>query len=96
MNLDSYVSGTINWYLENLGTLVSDEHYEARLEICKKCPSYGKVNVAGNIMDGCTECGCPSSTKPRAKEYFNPRQFKKITVECPLGKWAEADLLFNQ
>lgn len=90
------VEETINWYLENFGELVSDEQYERRLTICKSCPFLGRVNVGGHDLEGCTKCGCPTSTKPKVKHYFNPRKFKKITVECPIGKWADVDQLFDQ
>lgn len=50
------------------GSLVSKEQAYDRIDICKSCPHFGKVNpdFFGEV-DGCTICGCPSMTKPYMK-----------------------------
>lgn len=66
---------------------ISNENGEAesRAEVCSKCehaiygsysklmPDYSLTNIQGMK---CNKCGCPLSTKLRAKEE-----------ECPLNKW---------
>lgn len=92
---DKLVTDTLNWYLKNFGKMVPTDQYLDRLDVCAGCPKLGTVTVAGIDMKGCTECGCPSETKPRVKHYWNPVKMKKIKVECRLGKWAEVDRLFD-
>ena len=55
--------------------LVKKEQYQARIDICKKCPRFGIVEpIDGIKLEGCTECGCPAITKP--KIYSMPREKK--------------------
>ena len=78
----------INGYLALGATFVGDDEYEARVEICKTCPLFGNVRLPGGlVVEGCTDCGCPTATKPKVRKYYNPLKFKTITVDCPKGHW---------
>lgn len=90
------IDDIINWYLKNHGEAVSGDQYKERLKVCESCPWMGDVNVFGEKMKGCTKCGCPSSTKPRFRKYFNPTKLKTIWIKCPLEKWEQVDILYNQ
>lgn len=47
------------------GKSATPEHAAARKKICDSCPLFGVVEpVPGLKMNGCTQCGCPSATKP--------------------------------
>lgn len=96
MNSVNYFETVINWYLSAGGVMVSDEHYQARLDICKPCPKAGEVSLPfGLKTPGCTECGCSFATKPRVDRYMHPLEFKIKTVSCPLNKWIETDKKFK-
>lgn len=86
----SWQEDIINGYLEFGATFVSEEEYQRRLSICKKCPKFGLVTLpGGRRVDGCTECGCPATTKPRVLKYFNPLKLKTIKVDCPDELWGQ-------
>ena len=96
-----FIETTINFYLLCGGSLVSQENYEARLEVCRSCPHFGDVKIELPLKTltapGCTLCGCPSSTKPRAKNYFHPKRLKMVKIICPDkegNKWEPVDQNF--
>lgn len=93
--LEAWETDLINGYLAVGGKFVSEDHYKQRRSICEGCPRFGKVRLPFVETMGCLECGCPVSTKPRVYKYFNPLRLRVVTVECPLGKWADIDNLFN-
>jgi len=80
------------------GTVVSDEHGEARIERCKTLNGGRPCQYAGIVeplpamkMEGCTLCGCPFATKPKMKTIAG----KTITCPHPAGnQWAEIDEKF--
>jgi len=91
MTLDSFIVDCINKTVELGGSLVSDEEYNRRIKICKSCDFHNIVKVAGQKMEGCMLCGCPTATKPRYETYFSLAKFKIIKAECPHksgDKWA--------
>lgn len=80
------------------GKLVPQEQGDARVEVCKGCEKYGKVEpLPGIISDGCTVCGCPSDTKPYMLNYITLTG-KKL-IECPHptegNKWKVIDEQFK-
>ena len=60
------------------GTLVTDEEAQRRKAICRVCPSVGKVDFFGKMLEGCTICGCPLATLTKAKSHI----LKGGKVEC--------------
>jgi len=61
------------------GELVSDEHFEARISVCKtrlggrQCEYFGPVFPGGvEFSEGCQACNCPMVTKARMKSITDP------------------------
>lgn len=54
--------------------VVSPEQYQARFEVCKKCPLWDKDAFAGTGK--CKKCGCSTRAK-----------LSLITSKCPIDKW---------
>lgn len=98
------------WYQDTLfelikmgGSLVTDEHFEARVAACRKCPYVGQVTPLPKIKaEGCTLCGCPLDTKARMLKYFSPSRLGVVDSRCTLvargglDRWADADASFKQ
>ena len=99
---DKWIEQVINKGLKFGGTMVTEEHYQERVKICKGCPDYGMVrvpNMEGGIpkiskTPGCTRCGCPTATKPRWEKYFSWLELRIKKAECPDQKWQEVDNQF--
>lgn len=99
--VDTFISSTILKTIELGGELVSLPQSDERVNFCKTrlngkpCEFFGTVNPLPFVyMDGCTKCGCPSSTKPRTRKYFSLTQGKIILTTCPHpdgNLWAEID-----
>lgn len=69
--LEEFVKSQFRDFVRSGGKPVDKDQAEARIQICKGCPMFGKVQPKeGLIMDGCTVCGCPSATKPYYETYF--------------------------
>lgn len=86
------------------GTLVSPEQAQARINVCKGDPESGtpRCDFEGIVepvpflkMEGCTNCGCPFSTKPHMGTHFSISKLSIITTECPLKRWEAVDKLFK-
>lgn len=80
---------TLFKFLAAGGTYVSKEVAEKRIAICVTCPKYGKVKPLDNLpsMKGCTECGCPTATKPHMKTL--PRPANKMGKTLNLAELLE-------
>ena len=91
------------------GELVSDEHYNARVNFCKTrlagnpCEFFGPVFPGGiGFEEGCRACNCPMVTKARMKAITDPVMAEifqggetEITCKHPFGNlWAEIDKTF--
>lgn len=89
--LVNFVEEAIQFYLKFGGSLVTEEQYQERVAICKACPKFGKVSIilinGVAQTDGCTECGCPTATKPRAYKYFSFYKPGMVKAECPEQLW---------
>lgn len=83
------------------GTVASEEHTQARKDICKGCDKYGMVRpLPLLITKGCTLCGCPIQTKTKTLYHCNFKEGKPLeTIKtiCPHpngSKWAYVDSKF--
>ncbi len=82
--LDEFVKKQFRDFVKCGGVPVSKENAEARINICKGCDKFGKVEPKkGLIMDGCTVCKCPTATKPYYKTYFRikGKEREPLTME---------------
>lgn len=87
---DNWIETLINGYLSIGAVFVTDDQYNERIEVCSGCPHKGFVDLPlVQSVPGCTLCGCPLSTKPKVRSYFHPIELRKITVDCPDGRWPE-------
>ena len=93
-----FITGTINSYIKLGGSLVSEDQYQDRLKVCRSCPYKGTVEIPLVVKTltapGCTECGCPFETKPRALKYFSLSKLAIVRAVCthPDGnQWEEVD-----
>lgn len=98
--LDNWVINMINTGLRYGGEQVTEDHYQARADICKGCDYIGEVLLPDfSKVQGCTLCGCPTQTKPRWRKYFSFKELKIVEAVCPdtPNRWAEIDdQFFNQ
>lgn len=91
------------------GELVTDEHFEARVNFCKTrlagnpCEYFSPVFPAGvEFREGCQKCNCPMITKARMKSITDPVMAQvfqggkpEIICKHPMGNlWAEIDEQF--
>lgn len=77
MNLSQILEGWRNHLIppESMKELIQAVH-EQRMEICRVCSFNSKVKNPASIIESCTSCGCPLSTKTKA-----------LTGSCPEGNW---------
>lgn len=80
------------------GKPVTEEHYQERLKVCRRCQYWGSVlielPIKGIKLPGCKICGCPMATKPRWLTYWSLLEFKFKEATCPHpdgNKWREVD-----
>lgn len=74
MSLKNWILKQTIGYINRGGKPAPIEQSEARIAICKKCPLYGEVEpLPGMKTAGCTNCQCPSATKPRMLEYYRKK-----------------------
>jgi len=95
------VERTVQLYVEMGGELVSDLQYELRLKECLKCDKFKEIKpikFSKEKINGCSVCGCPYSTKPKALSYFSVTDLKIVLAECPHpkgNKWEKVDSQFS-
>lgn len=95
-----FIENTVLGYVKFGGSLVEEDHYQARLKVCKGCEHFGTVRPIKGLdieMDGCKICNCPSTTKPRAFKYFSFKKLRIVKAICPDetgNKWRLIDADF--
>lgn len=98
MTLDNWVTDAINIGVSLGGKKVSEDHYLARVAICKGCDFWGSVDLPipgkSGTVPGCIKCRCPTATKPRWEKYFSAEKLSIVKAECPDGLWAKIDKVF--
>ena len=95
MRLAEFLEDAFSEVVKLGGKLVSREHYEARVKVCRACEFVGEVEPAPSLkMEGCTLCGCPLKTKPYFDRFLVGG--KEITCPHPEGsRWTEIDSKFK-
>ncbi len=83
----TFIEMSINAFIKYGGALAGEEQYLERVSACRSCPYFGEVTIPLLLkkltLEGCTLCGCPVSTKPRARKYFSFTELRIIKATCP-------------
>lgn len=102
------VKSALESHIRAGGSLVTEDHFQARVNVCKtrqsgrRCEYLGEVSALGlKFSEGCTKCGCPLSTKAWMLEIESKmlegilQTGKEIRCPHPQGNmWEETDKNF--
>lgn len=91
-------------FIRAKGTLVPKEIRDKRLDICRKCVNFVKVEpLPGLVGDGCRLCGCPFATKgwmrtiPRLKgretDPISIDEMLRIMTHDPTAEFVETTII---